>query len=159
MPIQVTSSKLSEKSNSDKHKYDLNEIKDLVQFMNTPVAVFSYGDGTLAQNIIVGIRHNDKHFLVGLSLNAHINGVALQVNSIRTVFPKDNHEWLTWIQEGKSRYLDKETIKALIAQQRIHPADVNHLDLNLIAKIVDNFENPKVDEKYFIIDNWQSSVI
>ena len=155
LPIQVTSSKLSEKSNSDKHKYDLNEIKDLVQFMNTPVAVFSYGDGTLAQNIIVGIRHNDKHFLVGLSLNAHINGVALQVNSIRTVFPKDNHEWLTWIQEGKSRYLDKETIKALIAQQRIHPADVNHLDLNLIAKIVDNYENPKVDEKYFIIDNWQ----
>ena len=155
LPIQVTSTKLKEKSESEKHEYDLNEIKDLVQFMNIPIAVFSYGDGTLAQNIIVGIEHNEKHFLVGLSLNAHVKGAALRINSIRTVFPKDDFEWLTWIQEGKSRYLDKETIKALIAQQQINPADVNHLDLDFVANIVEKFENPKVDEKYFIIDNWQ----
>ena len=155
LPIQVTSTKLYEKSNSLKHKYDLKEIKDLVKHINTPVAVFSYGDGTLAQNIIVDIEHDNSHFLVGLSLNAHIKGVALEINSIRNIFPKDNYKWMEWIQEGKSRYLDKETIKVLIAQQRTNPADVNHLDLDFVTNIVNNFENPKVDEKYFIIDNWQ----
>ena len=155
LPIQVTSTKLYEKSNSLKHKYDLKEIKDLVKHINTPVAVFSYGDGTLAQNIIVDIEHDNSHFLVGLSLNAHIKGVALEINSIRNIFPKDNYKWMEWIQEGKSRYLDKETIKVLIAQQRTNSADVNHLDLDFVTNIVNNFENPKVDEKYFIIDNWQ----
>ena len=135
LPIQVSSTKLNEKSNSDKHKYNLNEIKDLVKHINAPVAVFSYGDGTLAQNIIIDIEHDNSHFLVGLSLNAHIKGVALEINSIRNVFPKDDYKWIEWIQEGKTRYMDKETIKALLAQQRTNPADVNHLDLKSAAKI------------------------
>lgn len=155
LPILVTSSKLNEKAYSENHKYALSEIKDLVAHLNTPIAIFSYGDGTRAQNIIIGIKHNDKHFLIGLSLNSHVNGVALEINSIRTIFPKDNYEWLRWIQEGKTRYMDKEIIKDLVAQQRINLADVDHLDLDLIAKIIDNFENNKINEDFFIIDNWQ----
>ncbi len=155
LPIQVTSTKLAEKSGSEKHEYGLDEIKDLVTQINTPVAVFSYGDGTLAQNITVDIEHGQSHFLVGLSPNAHVKGVALEINSIRNVFPKDNHKWLEWIQKGMSRYLDKDKVKVLIAQQRTNPADVNHLDLEFVTSIVEKFENPPIDEKYFIIDNWQ----
>jgi len=42
--------------------------------------------------------------------------------------------------------MDKETIKALLAQQRTNPADVNHLDLDFVANVVEKFENPKVDD-------------
>jgi len=41
----------------------------------------------------------------------------------------------------------KEKSKVLIAQQRIHPADVNQLDLDYGANIVGIFVNTKVDDK------------
>ena len=65
----------------------------------------------------------------------------LVVNSIRGLYPKDTHEWLTWIQKNKALYLNKEKIQALIAQQQTNPADVNYLDLDLISKIVRDFQN------------------
>ena len=44
-------------------------------------------------------------------------------------------------------YLDKEKIQALIDQQRTILADVDYLDLDSVAKIVENFDNPvKNDE-------------
>ena len=39
-------------------------------------------------------------------------------------------------------YLDKEKIQALIDQQRTILADVDYLDLDSVAKIVENFDNP-----------------
>lgn len=63
------------------------------------------------------------------------------VNSIRGLYPKDTHEWLTWIQKNKTLYLNKEKVQALIAQQQTNPADVNYLDLDLISKIVRDFQN------------------
>ena len=82
---------------------------------------------------------------VGLSLNSEFRGSA--VNDIRGLFPKDLHEWLTWIQDGKSLYLNKEKVQNLIAQQRTNLADVNNLDLNSINNIIQNFENPSVSSK------------
>ena len=38
-------------------------------------------------------------------------------------------------------------IKALIAQQRTHPADVNHLDLDYVANMVKKYVNPKSGRK------------
>jgi hypothetical protein len=74
-----------------------------------------------------------------LSLNFSHDSVT--VNSIRGIFPKDLHEWLTWIQDGKSLYLNKEKIQNLISQQRINLADVTYLDLDSIDSIIQNFEN------------------
>ena len=94
---------------------------------------------------VVEIQKEDKHFIVGLSLNFKHDG--LVVNSIHGLYPKDTHEWLTWIQNNKALYLNKEKIQALIAQQQTNPADVNYLDLDLISKIVRDFQNASVDEE------------
>ena len=48
-----------------------------------------------------------------------------EIASIRTLFPKDNIEWLNWINQGKMIYGNKEKLQALIAQQRMNVADVN----------------------------------
>ena len=42
-------------------------------------------------------------------------------------------------------YVDKEKIQTIIAQQRTTPADVDYLDLDSAAKLVENFENPAID--------------
>ena len=59
------------------------------------------------------------------------------------LFPKDLHEWLNWIQQGKALYLDKKKIQTLIAQQRINLAEVDYLDLDSVEKIIHDFENFK----------------
>ena len=44
-------------------------------------------------------------------------------------------------------YRDKEKIQALIDQQRKTLADVEYLDLDSVAKLVSDFENPKLSEE------------
>ncbi len=61
-----------------------------------------------------------------------------------TMFPKDNSEWLNWINQDKALYIDKEKIQTLIDQQRTNLADVEYLDLDSVAKVVKDFVNPKV---------------
>ena len=73
-----------------------------------------------------------------------VKGKALEINSVRNVFPKDNAEWLNWISQNKLLYADKEKIQALIDKQQTNLADVNYLNLDDVAKKVKDFENPKL---------------
>lgn len=147
LPIQMSASRLKTKATSYGHDFDLGEVKDLVKALQNPLAVFSYGDKTKAQNIIVPLQKDGKNFIVGLSLNPTVGGRSLEINSIRNVFPKNNSEWLNWIAQGKALFLDKEKIQTLIDQQRTILADVTYLDLDSVAKVVKDFVNPKVSDE------------
>lgn len=151
LPIQMKASRLKAKATSFGHDFNLGEVKNLVKALQEPLAVFVYGDKTKAQNIIVPLQKGGKNFIVGLSLNPTVGGRSLEINSIRNVFPKNNSEWLNWISQGKALYMDKEKIQALIDQQRTILADVEYLDLDSAAKIVENFENPKSESKNDIL--------
>ncbi len=146
-PIQLNSQRLLDKSSNFGHDYELSEIKDLVKAINNPIAIFTYGDKSKAQNIVVEIQHEGKNFIVGLSIRPSVGGQVLDINSIRNVFPKDNAEWLNWIAQGKALFLNKEKIQTLIAQQRTNLADVKYLDLDSIANIIENFENPTIGDE------------
>ena len=142
LPIQMSATRLRVKATEYGHDFDLAEIRNLVKEMQTPMAVFAYGNKGKMQNIIVGIESNGKQFIVGLSLNPIVNGKALEINSIRNVFPKNNAEWLNWISQGKLLYADKQKIQALIDKQRTILTDVAYLDLEDVAKVIKTFENP-----------------
>ncbi len=146
-PIQLNSQRLMEKSSNFGHDYELSELKDLVKAINNPIAIFAYGDKNKAQNIVVEIQHEGKNFIIGLSIRPTVGGQVLDINSIRNVFPKDNAEWLNWITQGKALYIDKERVQDLINQQRTNLADVAYLDLNSIANIIQNFENPIISRE------------
>jgi 2-polyprenyl-3-methyl-5-hydroxy-6-metoxy-1,4-benzoquinol methylase len=143
LPIQMSAKKLQEKATMFGHDFDLSDVRDLVKALRKPLAVFAYGDKEKGQNIIVPLQKDGKNFLVGLSLNPIVGGRNLEINSIRNVFPKDNAEWLNWINQGKNLYLDKERIQTLIDQQRTSLADVEYLDLDFIAKVLEKPENSK----------------
>lgn len=147
LPIQMSASRLKSKATEYGHDFDISEIKNLVKELQEPIAVFAYGNKGKMQNIVVGIESNGKQFIVGLSLNPVVNGKALEINSIRNVFPKDNAEWLNWITQGKMLYADKEKIQALIDKQRTILADVDYLNLDDVTKIVKSFENPTIEEE------------
>lgn len=150
MPIELSASHLADKSKAPHHPFDMSEMKGLVNALQKPIAVFAYGDKGKAQNVIVEIQHEGKNYVVGIHFNQK-RGSA-EVSSIRGLYPKDNHEWLNWIQQGKALYLDKEKIQAIIRQQQMissgaenTPADLGYIDLDSVAKIVNNFENPQIN--------------
>jgi len=145
LPIELSARQLKEKADTAHHPFDINDVRDLPKMLQKPIGVFSYGDKNKAQNIIVEVQKDGKNFIVGLSLNFQHDG--LIVNSIRGLYPKDLHEWLTWIQDEKSLYLDKEKIQKLIDQQRRNLADVEYLNLDSINNIIQNFENPSLSAK------------
>ena len=144
LPIELSSTRLEEKSRQRNHEFDIADVRDLAKAINNPLAVFSYGNKDKAQNIVVEIERGGKKFVVGISLNPVVGGRNLEVNSIRGLFPKDNAEWLNWIAQGKLLYVDKQKIQALMSQQRTILADVGYLDLDAVANIVKNFENPDI---------------
>ena len=112
MPIELSATRLSEKSRQANHIFKLSEVKDLVKEINNPIAIFRYGNN--AKNVIVGIEHNGKQFLVGVHFNQSHRG--MEISDVRGIFPKDNAEWLNWISQGKADYLNKEKIQTLIDQ-------------------------------------------
>jgi hypothetical protein len=109
LPIELKAEILAYKSSEAyRHPFNISEIKNLPELINDPIAVFAYGDKTKAVNVITKIEKNCKNILVGISLNPEINGNKLNVNSIRTIFPKDTYEWKNWISQGKALYLNEE---------------------------------------------------
>ena len=81
-----------------------------------------------------------KKYLVGVHFNNKRNEI--EILSIRGIFPKDTAHWLNWITQGKLIYINKEKIQTLIDQQQTNLADLEYLDLDSVAKIIENFENP-----------------
>ena len=145
VPIELSASHLKDKANTAHHPFDISEMKGLVKALQSPMAVFVYGDKDKSQNVIVEIEHDGKQFVVGIHFNQKRHGAI--VSDIRGLYPKDNAEWLNWITQGKMLYRDKKKIQALINKQRRTLAEVDYLDLNSVANIIENFENPKLSDK------------
>lgn len=141
LPIELAATRLTKKSKQDNHPFDIADLANLPQALQNPVAIFRYKDSSDAQNIIVELEHNGKNFLVGLFLDRERRWV--QINDIRGLFPKDTYQWLYWIKDGKALYIDKEKTQALIDKRRINLAEVANLDLDSVAKVIQNFDNPK----------------
>ena len=145
LPISMRASLLSRKAGDEFHPFNASSLKDLVKRLQKPIAVFKYSKDNM-RNVIVEAKSNGKHFLVGITLNFNANG--LEINSVSGLFPKESHEWIKWIQDGKAIRIDgKAKVQDLIDSLRTNPAESERIGLNLndIAKIVENFENPKIE--------------
>mgnify|MGYP000475448223 FL=1 len=82
------------------------------------------------RNLIVDVSHGGKHFLVGVTLNYKADNI--EINSVFGLFPKENHEWIKWIQDGKVLRIDqKEKVQDLINSLRTNPAESERIGLNL----------------------------
>ena len=155
--IELSATHLSDKKSQENHPFELYDIKDLVQALNNPLAVFVYGSKSKAQNVIIEQERNGENFLVGVHFN-QLHDITL-VNSIRGLFPKDNVKWLNWISQGKLLFVNKEKIQNIIDKQQTSPADVAYLDLDFVAKVVQNFENPKFFEEKISTEQENNQII
>ncbi|MDR0866913.1 MAG: hypothetical protein LBP75_00355 [Planctomycetota bacterium] len=62
------------------------------------------------------------------------------ISDVRTLFNKDNHKWLNWI-EGNTRndllYADIKKLQVLVAQQRTNFAEVDYLNLKALDNLIE----------------------
>jgi hypothetical protein len=135
--IELSASHLTEKIK--RHGFNAADIKNLVNALNDPIAVFRYGDSRKAQNVIVELEHDNKKFVTGIHFNQTQRGT--EVSDIRGLFQKDNQEWINWINQGKMIYGNKEKIQSVINQQRINLVEVEYLELDSIKNILQSFHN------------------
>ena len=167
LPISMRSSLLAKKAGAERHPFAPTDLRDLVNAIQKPIAIFNYSKNNM-RNLIVDVSRGGKHFLVGVTLNYKADNI--EINSVSGLFPKENHEWIKWIQDGKVLRIDqKEKVQDLINSLRTNPAESERIGLNLddVAKKVKDFENPKLfDGKISEVDkkgsegrfNWQVQI-
>ena len=60
LPIQMSAQRLEDKATKFGHNFDIAEVKDLVNAIQKPIAIFEYGDRNKSQNLIVEIQKDGK---------------------------------------------------------------------------------------------------
>ncbi len=85
----------------------------------------------------------EKNVLVSIETNKKGE---LDFNIISSVFGKNNKGVIDWVNKGKLLYADKEKALRYISASA-HIADATYkAELDTAAKVVENFENPKVSD-------------
>jgi len=140
LPIELRASRLSDKAMQETHPFDLREIMDLPRAVQNPLAVFRSATHLGHYVVMTELEHGRKNFIVVL------NNKPLKINSIRSIYPKNNEQIVKWIDDELLEYMDKQKTIEWISKQRSNSADVRKL-LNRVAKIIQNFENAKFEDK------------
>ncbi len=142
LPISMRASLLAKKAGDISHPFEASDLHDLVKAIQKPIAILLYTKNNI-RNLIVDLTHGQKHFLVGVTLNFNAGGI--EINSVSGLFPKESHEWIKWIQDGRAVRIDqKDKVQSLIDSLRTNPAESVRigLDLNRATNILNNFVNP-----------------
>ena len=138
LPIELAASRLSDKSMQENHPFELSEIEGLVEAVQNPLAVFRSATRLGSFVVLTEIQHEDKNYVAAIQVNRKMGKV--EVNTIRSIYPKDGAQIANWIEDGLSEYVDKEKMSEWISKQRSNSADVRNL-FRRAAKIIQKFEN------------------
>ena len=147
LPICMRATVLARKAGDERHPFEASDLKGLVEAIQQPIAIFEHSKPNM-RNLIVDVKRGDKHFLVGVTLDYKAGDI--EIDSVSGLFPKESHEWIKWIQDGKAIRIDKkEKVQTIIDSLRTNPAESERIGLNLddVTKIVKSFENPTVEEE------------
>ena len=147
LPISMRVSLLNKKAGMERHPFSPTDLYDMVSAIQKPIAIFQYSKPNM-RNLIVDLTKGEKHFLVGVTLDYRKGELA--VNSVSGLFPKENHEWIKWIQDGKAIRIDqKEKVLSLIDSLRTNPEEAERIGLNLnsVANIVKGFDNSNISDE------------
>ena len=148
-PMKLYGNKVIKKMK--KHGFALEELQDLPNAVANPIAVFdNYGrEGN--RTILTELRSQERNIMVAVTLGK--NSVDVDFNIVSSVFGKGASNIVDWINNGYLTYVNKE--KALnylhFSERNISEAS-NNKELSFVAKIVKDFENPKIVGEKSVLD-------
>jgi V8-like Glu-specific endopeptidase len=126
LPIELKAGRLEHKASENyknKHPFDIADIKDLPKAINEPIAVFNSTKNDGAKIILTDLKDkNGNNFVAVIKMYKEALGKknSLDINSIVSVYPKDNIAELTsWFKSGNKlvAWQDKEKASRFTSSQ------------------------------------------
>ncbi len=124
------------------HGYDFADIKDLPKYVANPIAVFK-GSYENSFAILTEMPINGKNALVSIDIS---KGEVQDVNLVTSVFDKNSKGVINWINNGKLIYAEKNKVLDYLSTSVPITDATNKQELNSVAKILQNFENPIIKD-------------
>jgi putative uncharacterized protein (fragment) len=178
--LRLYGNKLLKKA--EKHDFNVKDLVDLPTSIQTPMFVFK-GNHPDSFSIVTELKIRDKNVLVSIERN---KDGEVDFNLISSVYGKSGRGIVHWLNNGKALYVNKEkaldylrisapiaeaqdkgelnpsvsTEKALAWQAALAPIASATLKQELITatKVIENFENPPINEKKVIDDTTNDMV-
>ena len=145
-PIRLYGAKLLSKVR--KHGYKIDDLKNLPLAMNSPIAVFE-GSRENSFAILTELRIGNNNVLAALSVGK--GGHDVDFNIISSVYDKRENSVARWVNDGKMLWVDKKkaldyfSVSAPLAEAQ------NNQELISTTKVIQNFENPKIEARNSLI--------
>ncbi|MDE5980513.1 MAG: hypothetical protein K2G61_00925, partial [Bacteroidaceae bacterium] len=148
LPI-VMRPRIINKASNTKHNVDISSIENLPKLISSPIFVFNRSDNKLG--ILTDAKDRDGlNICVAIELNRTIQdgGEMLEVNDVRSVHGRDEANIIKPIALNNTLvYADKKKgLNWLSSASSYYQQEIDKQDLSTAAKIVENFENPKIGD-------------
>ncbi len=149
LPI-VMRPRIINKASNTKHNVDIKSLRNLPSMISSPIFVFKRSDKAL--DILTEIKDRDgKNVCVAIEMNKSIqNGSeVLEVNDVRSIHGRDTENLIKPIVYNNTLvYVDKKKgLEWLSSASSNYQQEIDIQDLNSVANIVENFENPTIGEE------------
>lgn len=141
-PMKLYGNKVIKKMK--KHGFALSELRNLPEAVANPIAVFDNLGRKGNRSILTELRTEQGNFLVTIDLGKDAD---IDFNIVSSVFGKGNDNVVDWINKGYATYINKEKAISFLSHQSapIAAAAANER-LNSATNIVENFENPTLED-------------
>jgi hypothetical protein len=140
-PFKLYGSKLLKKTK--KHGFEFTDIKDLPKAIAHPIAVFK-GSERDSHAILTEIQIDGNNVLVAVNVGKNRD---IDFNIISSTYGKSGKGVIGWINNGKLLYSDKEKTLNYLGSPALIAGAVNNSELDSATKIVEEFENPSIQEQ------------
>lgn len=141
-PMKLYGNKVMKKMR--KHGFALDELKDLPRAVADPIAVFDNIGREGNRSILTELRTEQGNFLVTVDLGKGLEDI--DFNIISSVFGKRDNNVVDWINKGYARYINKEKALDYLHHSAPIAEALSNPKLDSAAKVVKEFENPKVSD-------------
>lgn len=163
--IELEFDRLVRKSREDyknNHPFDIDGLKNLPKAVAQPIAIFQSTKPT-EHVVLTELRKDGKNFVVAVRAieQQRKNGVILEVNEITSLYPKGERGIVNWVNTGRLSNVDKKKALRFIEELQPHAGTtIKSKELSSAAKVIQDFENPKVsdekvseDDLYRVVDD------
>lgn len=163
--IELEFDRLVRKSRTDyknNHPFDIDSLKNLPKAVARPIAIFQSTKPT-EHVVLTELRKDGKNFVVAVRAieQQRKNGVILEVNEITSLYPKGERGIVNWVNTGRLSNVDKKKALRFIEELQPHAGTtIKSEELSSAAKVIQDFENPKVsdekvseDDLYRVVDD------
>ncbi len=126
LPIELSAERLLLKAGNDyHHPFDIKALKDLPNAIQNPIAIFDSTKKDGGKVLLTELQHRKSNFIAVIRVQKKdkIRKYNIEINSVKTIFPKDNKQGIVdWINSKDKllQWADKKKALNFISTHSTH---------------------------------------